>query len=220
MVIVAGIEEAGRGPVIGPLVMAVCTIEDSKQKMLTIEGVTDSKLLSPIKREQLFKKIKDWALEFKIIIVNPEEIDRNLNNPNLNLNLLESNTTVELLDFVTCEKAILDCPTHDTKKYARTVKEKIQDKNVEVIAEHKADLNHPIVSAASILAKVTRDREIEKLKKEFNIDFGSGYPSDPKTKEFIKNNFEKEEYQKLFRKTWDTHKKLVHEKNQKSLFDF
>ena len=200
--------------------MAVCSIEESKQKLLTVEGVTDSKLLSPIRREQLFDKILEMVDEYRIIIVSPEEIDDNLNDPNLNLNLLEANTSVELINQIKCEKAILDCPAHDTKKYARTVKEKLEDKNIEVIAEHKADLNHPIVSAASILAKVTRDKEIEKMQKEHNIDFGSGYPSDPKTKKFLIENFENKKYQKIFRKTWDTYKKLVIAKNQKSLFDF
>ncbi|PLW80165.1 ribonuclease HII [Candidatus Woesearchaeota archaeon] len=216
---VAGVEEAGRGPVIGPLVMAVCTIDNSKQKMLTIEGVTDSKLLTPIKREQLFEKIKELVDDYKIIIVSPTEIDEALNNPNNNLNLLEAQTSAKLLKQVDFEKAILDCPTADTKKYAETVK-RLTEKEGEYLAEHKADLNHPIVSAASILAKVTRDKEIEKLQKELGVDFGSGYPSDPKTKEFIEKNFEDPKYENIFRKTWDTYKKLVEKKNQTSLFDY
>ena len=199
--------------------MAVCTIDDNLQKKLTIEGVTDSKLLTPIKREQLFEKIKELVDDYKIIIVSPSEIDEALNNPNNNLNLLEAQTSAKLLKQVDFEKAILDCPTADMKKYAKTVKD-LTGKDVEVIAEHKADLNHPIVSAASILAKVTRDKEIEKLHKELAVDFGSGYPADPKTIKFLRENFEEEKYNKIFRKTWASYKNEIIKKNQTSLFDY
>ena len=94
----------------------------------------------------------------------------------------------------------------------------VEKKNIEIILEHKADVNYPVVSAASILAKVTRDNEIEKLKTQIGIDFGSGYMSDPKTVEFLKNNFEN--YPELFRKSWFPYKELVNKKFQKSLSDF
>ncbi|MAE13458.1 ribonuclease HII, partial [Candidatus Woesearchaeota archaeon] len=84
-------------------------------------------------------------------------------------------------------------------------------------AEHKADLNHPIVSAASIIAKVTRDREIEKIKQKIKIDFGSGYPADPKTQAFIKNNHDKYD---IFRTTWKTYKNIAQTKQQTSLNTF
>lgn len=215
---IAGVEEAGRGPVIGPLVMAVCTIEDNRQKLLTIEGVTDSKLLTPVKRDQLFEVIKSIC-DYKILIISPTTIDEALNDPNNNLNLLEAQTSAKLINQVACDKVILDCPAKDTKGYAKTVKN-ILNKKIDVIAEHKADLNHPIVSAASILAKVTRDREIEKIKKEYNVDFGSGYPSDPKTQKFLKENFENDKYKDIIRKTWAPYKKLISDKSQSSLFDF
>ena len=87
-----------------------------------------------------------------------------------------------------------------------------------LVLEHKADLNYPVVSAASILAKVTRDAEIEKLKKQIGIDFGSGYMSDPKTVEFLKENYEK--YPEIFRKSWFPYQELVNNKFQKSLTEF
>jgi ribonuclease HII len=86
--------------------------------------------------------------------------------------------------------------------------------------EHKADKNHSIVSAASILAKVTRDEEIEKIKKKYNIECGSGYPADPLCKKFLKEHGD--EYAKLgiVRKTWMTWKNHVTKKSQKKIADF
>ena len=75
-----------------------------------------------------------------------------------------------------------------------------------------------MVAAASIIAKVTGDREIEKIKAQIGIDFGSGYMTDPKTVEFLKNNFEK--YPELFRKSWFPYQELVNKKFQKNLSDF
>ena len=94
----------------------------------------------------------------------------------------------------------------------------MDNKKIELLVEHKADLNHISVSAASVLAKVTRDSEIEKIKKAIKEDFGSGYPSDPKTKAFLEKNFEK--YPEIFRKTWSSHKEMINRKFQKSLSDF
>ncbi|MBL7100902.1 MAG: ribonuclease HII [Nanoarchaeota archaeon] len=92
------------------------------------------------------------------------------------------------------------------------------DKKTELILEHKADLNHPVVAAASILAKVTRDNEIEKIKQDIKIDFGSGYPSDPITKEFLEKNHRK--YSKIFRKSWSSYKEILNKKFQKKLEGF
>ena len=85
-------------------------------------------------------------------------------------------------------------------------------------AEHKADYKYTEVSAASIIAKVTRDREIENIKKKYNIEFGSGYPSDSVTQKFLKENYHK--YPEIFRKTWITYKNISEKKKQKSLFDY
>jgi ribonuclease HII len=91
---------------------------------------------------------------------------------------------------------------------------------MEIICEHKADLNHLVVGAASILAKVTRDREIEKLKKSIGINFGSGYPSDPLTQDFLRKNYSK--YPDIFRKEWASYKEAanISIKKQKSLSDY
>ncbi len=208
---IAGVEEAGRGPVIGPLVMALVETDTQTIKKLEELGVTDSKLLSPKRRELLYTKIKELC-EVKVIILSPEKIDNALNSPTMNLNWLEAKTSSTLINKSKARKVILDCPSNNFETYANYVKKNLT-RQVELVVEHKADSKYTIVGAASIIAKVIRDREIEKLKIVANFDFGSGYPSDPRTIAFIKDNWNKYDF---FRKTWSTYKKL----SQKSLGDF
>jgi ribonuclease HII len=92
--------------------------------------------------------------------------------------------------------------------------------NLTFKVEHKADVNHPACSAASILAKVTRDMEIEKIKKQIGVDFGSGYPSDPVTKKFLQDYGKKHKKDGIFRETWGTWQNFKTKKEQKSISDF
>jgi ribonuclease HII len=202
--IIAGIDEAGRGPVIGPMVMAVCTIEESKIHLLDELGVKDSKLLTPQKRESIFSRIKELC-EHRIIILSPQEIDDALNDRTVNLNRLEGKTIAKLVNSVDSDKCIIDCPSTNIKAYTEFLQTMIT-KKTKLVVEHKADLNNTIVGAASILAKVTRDREIERLQKIAKINFGSGYPSDPRTVAFLKDNWNKFDF---FRTSWATYKKVA-----------
>lgn len=214
--IVAGVEEAGRGPVIGPMVMAIAACAEKDLARLLEAGVKDSKMLSPRQREIIFKKIIEIC-DYRIIILQPSDIDAALNDPNMNLNKLEAYTSAKLINMVDADKVTLDCPSTNTSAYAATVQGKV-DREVAILAEHKADVNHVVVGAASILAKVTRDAEIEKIKKEIGIDFGSGYPSDPNTVKFLKMNWKTHE--KIFRKTWATYKNVAQTGKQKTLGGF
>lgn len=207
-----GIDEAGRGPVIGPLVMAGVFVEDDSG--LIAMGVKDSKLLSPLKREQLFDKIKE--LPHFIISISPQQVDGALTDPNLNLNKLELITAAKIINELPGKVAMLDAPGSNISAMIEYTQQFI-NRDIDLKAEHKADLNYPVVGAASILAKVTRDREIEKMKREIGIDFGSGYPSDPKTIKFLKENYDKYDF---FRKSWSSWKKVAEAKNQSSLGNF
>jgi len=217
MAIICGVEEAGRGPVIGPMVMAAVTMDEKNIHKLENLGVKDSKLLTPLQRENMFEKIKSIVKSHEILILFPEKVDDALTSDDLNLNWLEAITSAELIDKLKPDKAILDCPSNNVKAYKEYVINKLKHK-AEIIAEHKADLNYPIVGAASILAKVTRDAEVKKLRDEIGIDFGSGYPSDPKTIKFLKENWNK--YPHIFRKTWASYKKVAESKDQKALDEF
>jgi ribonuclease HII len=217
MTLALGIDEAGRGPVIGPLVISGVLIEDEKQDKLKDIGVRDSKLLKPEQRSALFSKIQDLAVDDKIIIIEPKEIDDALNSDSLNLNWLEAIKTAELINDLHPEKVYLDCPSPNKSAYVNYVREHLVNKDVEIIAEHKAESKFPVVAAASILSKVTRDEEIKKLEKKYG-KIGPGYQSNPITQEFIKGNWDK--HPEIFRKTWMTWKNQKKAKGQHKLDDF
>lgn len=218
MVLLCGVEEAGRGPVIGPLVMCGILIKEEDEPKLQSIGAKDSKLLTPRTREILFGQIKGMVKAYKIIIIPPAEIDKVLLSKDSNLNWLEADTSAKLINELKPDKAVLDCPSANIKAYTAYVRKKLDNKKIVLVAEHKADVRFPVVSAASILAKVTRDREIEKIKNRIGIDCGSGYPSDDVTKEFLKRHYK--DFPDIFRKTWSSYKRVAGVKNQKKLGEF
>ena len=219
MALICGIDEAGRGPVIGPLVMCGLLVKEEDEKKLVKLQVKDSKLLTRERREFLFDKIKGISYKDEIVIINPDEIDHAVNNHDgLNLNKLEARKSAEMINLLNPDKAIIDAPSNNIKSYKQYLLNCINDKKIELVLEHKADLNYPVVSAASILAKVTRDNEIEKIKKKIRIDFGSGYMTDPKTIDFLEKYYE--EYPDLFRKSWFPYQDILNKKFQKKLEDF
>ncbi|MBI4150329.1 ribonuclease HII [Candidatus Woesearchaeota archaeon] len=215
--LICGIDEAGRGPMIGPLVIAATLIDDKDEKKLIALHVKDSKQLSPKQRESMFDDIKKTVKAYRIVPVSPQEIDEAVESEETNLNWLEADHTVALINELKPDKAILDCPSPNIKAYTTYVKKKLTIK-CEIVAEHKADEKYPIVSAASILAKVTRDREIEAIKKRIGQEIGSGYPADPNTKAFVEKNYQK--YPEIFRKSWESYKALIRKKGQKRLGEF
>jgi|TARA_B100001964_G_C14258516_1_gene613853 ribonuclease HII len=217
--IVCGIDEAGRGPIIGPLVMCGLALKKEDEKALVKLQVKDSKLLTKEKREYLFDKIKDISYKYEIITISPDEVDRAVNGDGgLNLNWLEAHKSAEIINLLKPDRAIVDAPSNNIQKYKDYLMKLIKNKKIDLVLEHKADLNYPVVAAASILAKVTRDAEIEKIKKKIKIDFGSGYMSDPKTASFLEKYYEK--HSKLFRKSWRPFKDKINSKFQSKLESF
>ena len=172
-------------------------------------GVKDSKLLTPKKREALFEPIKKIVKRYKLIIIEPQEIDDAVNSANLNLNFLEAIKTALILNELTPDKAIVDCPSNNIPAYKEYLQNLLTVK-MDLVLEHNAE-KHLQVAAASILAKVTRDRIIVELEKKYG-QMGSGYPSDPATQSFLKKNAKK--YPELFRKSWATYKNLAQSKLQ------
>jgi len=211
-----GIDDAGRGPVLGPMAMAGILIRESQEQELKEKGIKDSKLLLPRKRAELLSFIEKETLANKLILITPKEIDTGFGE-GYNLNEVEALAAASIIDELTTKitqeqrkelKIIIDCPSINTSRWKEQVINFLREKNIgeKVSCEHKADFYHPVVSAASILAKVNRDREIEKLKREYNIDFGSGYPSDPKTVDFLNKNHSNPKFKGLFRESWATFK--------------
>ncbi len=212
---IIGIDEAGRGPVIGPFVMCGVQLLEEDNSKLQAMGVKDSKQLTKKRREFLFAEIKTVIENHTLVIITPEEIDTFMRK-GVSLNDIEAKATGEILSALSGDKAYIDCPSVNARKYAAQLKAKL-DKKMELVVEHKADETYVCVGGASILAKVVRDREIEKLQKEYG-DFGSGYPSDPKTKQFLQKNVDK--YPHIFRHLWEPWERAAEEKVQRRLHEF
>jgi len=212
--LVAGIDEAGRGSVIGPLVVAGVTIREEKLYALKQLGVKDSKLLSSKKRVALAQQIKPLAEKFVIIKLMPPEIDRVVASQRKlhKLNRLEAETMARIIDSLEPEQAYVDAADVVEERFKHHIQERISTK-VQIISKHKADKIYPVVSAASILAKVERDSEIESLLAEFG-DFGSGYLTDPKTKLFLREWLETHsDYPDCVRKSYKPARIVKEERN-------
>lgn len=227
--LVLGIDDAGRGPIIGPLILAGVLVKKEDEPKLKKAGVADSKLLFHSKRIELSKLINNIAINTHIVKSTPEEIDNSITS-GTNLNTLEAIKTAEIINKINTGKVskekikvIVDCPSVNRSAWRNTLIKYITKRdNLDIYCEHKADFNHPSVSAASILAKVMREEEVSKLKKEYEKygNLGSGYPSDPFTQAFIKKNGKALKDSGIFRKSWATWKALFPDKKQATLGDF
>ena len=175
--IVVGLDEAGRGPVLGPLVMAALAVKEENIKKLEWMGVKDSKKLSAQVREELFEQIREVVEDFRIEMIEPDAIDLSVNGSESNLNWLEADTSARMISELDPDTIIVDCPSPNIAAYksyfASRLSKAVRDK-AELIVEHKADVNYIVASAASVVAKVIRDRHIEHLKTEIGVDFGLG----------------------------------------------
>ncbi len=219
--IIVGVDEAGRGPVLGPLVMVAIAVKEEDQKKLEWMGVKDSKLLSSSVREELFERIREVVHDFRIEVIEPDAIDLSLTEESSNLNWLEAETSARLVSELQPDKIIIDCPSVNVPAYTDYFANKLSEgvrANAELIVEHKADMNHIVVAGASVIAKVIRDRSVDGIKSEIGHDFGSGYCSDPKTRDFLENYHDK--YPQLFRKEWKSFKNAEEKKMQKTLGEF
>ena len=214
---ILGIDEAGRGPVIGPLVMCGYLIDGKKLLELRELGVKDSKLLSEKTREKMEKKLKKIADDFILFSIPANEIDRL--RTVMNLNRLEIEKMQEIINLLEPDVAIVDAIERNTKRFSKKLLAGI-DNGVKLVAENFADKNHPEVSAASIMAKVHRDNEIEKLHKKYGF-FGSGYSSDERTIKFLKDYIKmNKELPGFIRKSWMTIQLIKEENEQSKLMKF
>ncbi len=218
--LILGIDDAGRGPVIGPMVLAGCLIDKQTEKEFKSLGVKDSKQLTPRRREFLEKIIKEKAIAFEIEVMHASEIDEKLSS-GVNLNDVEAIMAIKIINKINKGakkiKVVLDCPSPNRTKWRGGVVMKIKNlSNLEVFCEHKADRDYVFVAAASILAKQKREREMDIIKQKYGY-VGSGYPSDSKTKSFLEKNVKKLDNKGLFRKSWSTWKKAALKSKQKKL---
>ncbi len=197
---ICGVDEAGKGPVMGPMVVAAVLVKNAK--MIENLGFKDSKLLTPKKRKELFELIKK-NYQYAIEIIEPEKIDeyRRKNK----LNILNRKSFEKVISKLNPNIAYVDAADVNEERFGREIKSNLtNDNDTDVISMHKADSKIPIVAAASIMAKHTRELEIERLKKKIG-DFGSGYPSDTRTIKFLKSYFhDNSKWPSGTRKSWKT----------------
>ncbi|MFH0954545.1 MAG: ribonuclease HII [Candidatus Micrarchaeota archaeon] len=215
--IIAGVDEAGRGPVLGPMVLAVCTIDKNREEELIELGVKDSKQLTQAERERQFPKIKEIAAEFLTCHIHPAELDKLMNRKSLNE--IEAMKIGFLLNSLKTkpELVIIDSPDTIAENFGKRI-QKYLNFETKLKCEHKADVNYPIVSAASVLAKVERDLEIKKLS-AIHGKIGSGYSHDPDTRKFLEEYIQKNEFPPEFcRKQWMTTQNMLDAKKQQKLF--
>jgi ribonuclease HII len=219
--LVAGIDEAGRGCVIGPLVVAGVAVKEENLQALAALGVKDSKLLTAKKRETLYPGIVRLSEKHVILKVTPQEIDRAVESQRKlhKLNRLEAETMAQIVTALEPDVAYVDAADVLEKRFGKHILEASVFKT-RIVSEHKADRTYPVVSAASIIAKVERDSAVAALRGEFG-DFGTGYLTDPRTTQFL-NQWLKthEEYPDCIRKSWKPAKqaKSLQGTEQKTLF--
>ncbi len=213
--LIAGIDEAGRGCVIGSLFVGVALIEESKINDLLNLGVRDSKRLghilkNPSKRDEFFDRLTGLIYFWKVAELPHSLIDLE------NINSLELEAIIELIASLPIEPLTIqiDAPCHKNSffDFQKVIKSRIGYKTTDLVIEHKADQTYPAVMCASIIAKTYRERHVERYKKIFG-DFGSGYPSDPVTGRYIRDLDDISDT--IIRKRWKT----VSKKRQKELFN-
>lgn len=208
--VVCGIDEAGRGPVLGPMVICGVCFFEAELKLLADIGVKDSKKLSPKKRTELAKIIKDKCKNYKTIVVTAQEIDARVEN-RITLNRLEEVKMAEIIETLKPDIIYVDAADVNEVRFGKSIQKLLKYSPTKIISKHKADDLYPIVSASSIIAKDTRDSIIEELKKNYG-DFGSGYPSDTRSIEFLREWIkEKKKAPLIARKSWETTKKIIRE---------
>ena len=216
-IIISGIDEAGRGCILGPMVIAGIAIPHEHEEKLRKLGVKDSKQLTPAKREELAKKIEELA-QIVILEVAACKID-SYRRQGISLNRLEAMKFAEILHLQKPHKAFIDGPDTNLPKFHRHLKT-MSPEGIELIIEHFADSKYPVVSAASIIAKVERDRKIEALKKEYG-NFGSGYTHDQVTVKWLEEWMRThKELPDCARKSWVTAENLMEKKQQSLLSSF
>ena len=214
--LVLGIDEAGRGPVLGP--MTIGGVVDTEHSEISYRemGCKDSKMLTPKRREELNKKIRNSAKEVVVVEISAKEIDslRKI----MSLNEIEAKKIAELILSLKNkpEKIIIDCPDSQPSRFLQRMR-KYLGPDFNAVIEHKADVNYPLASAASIVAKVQRDEWVKRTTEKYG-PIGSGYPADPITHEFLKNWLEeKGKLPPFARKSWDTSKRMESEMLQSRL---
>lgn len=217
---VLGIDEAGRGPVIGSMFIGGFMVDEEELSKVEELGVKDSKKLSEKKRERLAEKLREMGEPF-LKEITASEIDelREL----MSLNEIEIQGFTDVIERADADKIIVDLPEPDGDRFIRKMKKELPARfgGRDFTAEHEADDNFPIVSAASIIAKSARENHVDELKKKYGYDFKSGYPHDAPTISFLEEFVQEHgDLPEETRESWSTAQRIRREAGQSDLGDF
>lgn len=192
-----GIDEAGRGPVLGPMVYGCLYCACSYQKTLSTLNFADSKTLKEEKREELFENLKtDESIGWAVDVIDPRELSsKMLKKHKINLNEISHDSAIGLVSRVLSMGVLLTEVYVDTVGDAEKYRIKLSERfpSINFVVAKKADSLYPVVSGASIVAKVTRDRALrdwvlDETAENMHRNFGSGYPGDPETKSWLSDH--------------------------------
>jgi len=215
---ICGVDDAGRGPVIGPLVIAGVIIEEEKLDRLKMLGVKDSKQLLPSARTRLSKEIPGVVDGYHVLEIGCQELDKIVNRaPKFQrLNQLEAKVMAQVIEKLRPDMAYVDSSDTRTERFRNNILDCLSF-TPRIVSEHKADVNYPVVSAASIMAKVQRDSRIEEIKKEYG-EIGSGYAHDALTVKFLRGYYsEHGDFPPIVRRSWKTLGNIVSDLTQSTL---
>lgn len=217
---VLGVDEAGRGPVIGSMFIGGFMVSEEDLDAVEGIGVKDSKKLSGKKRERLASKLREMGEPF-LKEITASEIDelREV----MSLNEIEIQGFVDVIERADPDRVFVDLPEPNAARFVRKLKSELPPRfaDVEFTAEHGADDTYPIVSAASIIAKSARESHVDELKKKYGYDFRSGYPHDEPTIEFLEKFLEEHGHlPDETRKSWSTAQRILKENSQSSIGEF
>ena len=217
-VIVGGVDEAGRGSIIGPLIVAGISFKKSAVSELRKIGVKDSKALTSKSRINLYAQLKEMANSICVYKINCNIIDDNVYLKRLNQ--LEAKMMARVINNLHAEEIYVDSCDVKPDRYAHYIRSYLSAINPKLRSMHHADSINTVVSAASIVAKITRDEEIEKIRKTHS-NIGSGYPCDSKTMGFIRGWVLKHKYPPSFaRKSWRPLRQMLEQIDQYQLDQF
>lgn len=217
-----GLDEAGRGSLVGPLVVGAFALPDytdTDARKLVELGVRDSKLLSPSERRRIFGLLRQhgsWATAS----ASPERIDRYVHRGKLNF--LEVDLMASLVVRLGAHRVEVDACDPDAERFGRVLRARVEEHggDVRVLSRHKADRDLPLVGAASIVAKVTRDRAIERIRRQSGLALGSGYPSDRTTRDCVEALVQGGKIPRWVRRSWKTFDTLNRTPSLRPLEDF
>jgi ribonuclease HII len=215
---ICGVDDAGRGPVIGPLIIAGIIIDEKKIDELRQLGVKDSKMLVAPTRTRLSKEIPNVVDDYHVIELAASDLDTIVNRaPKFQrLNLLEAKVMAQVIEKLKPDTAYVDSSDTRTERFKNNILDCLSY-SPRIVCEHKADINYPVVSAASILAKVHRDGRIDEIRKDYG-EIGSGYAHDPTTVKFLRDYYlEHGDFPPIVRRSWKTLRHIVANLAQTSL---